>query len=452
MPQIRILLEAHSPLLLGEGPAISNVQTSARSVSGSIWRGTLAGAVLRALGLRGTSPELARREPDFATLFAPAGGESPARFGTLYPARQRWNDLANSTVLPLPLSTRSCKSHRGFVEDIKVPGHGMYDGTLNRLREAAQAQRPYQRGLELCPQCNTQRLERARGVALRVSAGAGERGYYSAVKTGTRSFVRVGLNRHTETAQDQILYVLDTLVSGSGAAGDEAPLTFVGTWYGSTAQEQAFRRILARYFIPTDDGGYRMRIGGARARGMGQVVLHLETSANNDAAANDAANVPDHRRTLAERLDALQPRENGQLLDQQHLYATLSLHSPLVLLDTWGLAISSAGHITRQVLQAYVEPVPEDLAILADYSIVEPHAWCGWSTAWGLPKPAVRALAAGSVLLLRAPAGRRESLLNMLAQIEQEGLGERRAEGWGEILVCDRFHNDHDEESADGNQ
>lgn len=59
---------------------------------------------------------------------------------------------------------------------------------------------------------------------------------------------------------------------------------------------------------------------------------------------------------------------------------------------------------------------------------------------WGLPKPLTSALAAGSVLVFRAPAGERETVLTFLQEVEEHGLGERRAEGWGEVVACDPFH------------
>ena len=431
MPQIHITLEARSPLLLGESPGVSNVQTSLAYVSGSVWRGALANAVLGTLGLGGTSATLATEEPAFAQLFAAA---SPARFGFLYPARKPWAELTAATTLPLPLSVRMCKSDPGFREEPARGAHGVYDCTLSRLREAARGEAPHQRGDTLCPHCGIQRLERSRGSALRIPAADEARARYQTVQTGTRSFVRVGLSRFSETAQDQILYVLEALVSGSGGAHDELPLTFVGHWNGDATQVAALHGLLQRYLIPDEAGGYRLRIGGARARGMGQVVLRL-------AAA------PDPAAAIAERLMALQPMDAGQRLDPAHLYATLTLRSPLALLDPQGLPVTTAERITPEVLRAYQLHVPNQCVVLAGYSIVEQEAWCGWSSAWGLPKPTQHAIAAGSVLVVRAPTQEQTALVDWLTTVARSGLGERQAEGWGEVLVCDQFHRDHDQEA-----
>lgn len=57
--------------------------------------------------------------------------------------------------------------------------------------------------------------------------------------------------------------------------------------------------------------------------------------------------------------------------------------------------------------------------------------------AWGLPKPVVTAVAPGSVLVYRAPAQEKEAVLAFLQEVEERGLGERTAEGWGEAVACD---------------
>lgn len=56
----------------------------------------------------------------------------------------------------------------------------------------------------------------------------------------------------------------------------------------------------------------------------------------------------------------------------------------------------------------------------------------GWVAAWGLPRPTITAIAAGATMMLHGdvPAG-------TLAALAHEGLGDRRAEGFGEISVND---------------
>lgn len=426
MPQLNVFLEARSPLLLGTGLAIGNVQESRSYVAGSVWRGALARTALQAQGqLKHSGRPVSTIDPtsDFAALFL---GDGAARFGFLYPAHQ-----LDSMALPIPLTVRHCKQKPGFAP----AGHGLYDGLLNRVREAATGEPPYTRGGEHCPYCEggKGRLERKRGFMSR--AVTEDAATYAEAQPDRRAFVRVGLNRYTETAQDQNLYILDALVPSKMGKSGETTLAFAGVWSGTDAQEQILRSWLNEYLLPEPEGdGYRLEVGTARARGMGHATLHLLP------AEDDAHTFPE--KDLTDRLEHFQPTTDGRMDDPAHLYIALTLRSPLILLDERGLP---AGQITADLLRAYNINAPTGLEVLTDYSVLERETWTGWSAAWGLPKPVTTVISAGSVIALRAPASQRAQLLDYLTTLAAEGLGEHLAEGFGEVLVCDPFHIAFDE-------
>lgn len=428
MQRLEIYLEAQSPLLIGSGLAIGNVQSSREYVPGSVWRGAIAGIVLNELGMHKHNArpvDDSSLDPTFKRVFL---GERAARFSFLYPVRKRADEIKGISTVRLPLTARTCKIKPGFRSENNKTSDGVYDGVMNRLRNAARNEPLYSQALEACPVCK-QRLVRRRGFAARDAAKS--RFQYQQESVGKRSFVRVGLNRYTETAQQGVLYVLDALVPGPGGKNEEKPLTFVGTWYGTPKQAREFKTLLKNYLLPGDvKGSYSLRIGTARARGMGQVCLELRSS-------------PQSPTKLEDRLNKFQPKDDkNQRLDSQHIYAVLTLRSPLQLLDQHGFATTQ---VTSETLRAYHPNVPTGLELLSKYSVVEQEIWTGWSSAWGLPKPVAPAIAAGGVLIMRVPSRERDSLLKWLKVIEQEGLGERRAEGWGDVLVCDPFHIKHDE-------
>lgn len=64
----------------------------------------------------------------------------------------------------------------------------------------------------------------------------------------------------------------------------------------------------------------------------------------------------------------------------------------------------------------------------------------GWNVALGLPKTDTIALARGSVLLGRCEAAQKPDVLARLAEIEAQGVGERRGEGFGRVAVCYPIH------------
>ena len=64
----------------------------------------------------------------------------------------------------------------------------------------------------------------------------------------------------------------------------------------------------------------------------------------------------------------------------------------------------------------------------------------GWNAALGLPKEDDRAIAAGSVFFFEYLGDNPDSLSQRLKCLESAGLGERRSEGFGRVIVCDPFH------------
>ncbi len=61
-----------------------------------------------------------------------------------------------------------------------------------------------------------------------------------------------------------------------------------------------------------------------------------------------------------------------------------------------------------------------------------------WQVGWGLPRPSLVGLAAGSCIYFDVTEGSTEgNVLSALKKIEEEGLGERRAEGYGQLCFND---------------
>lgn len=410
----QVLLRAEGPLLVGKGLAAQNVQLGRDYVPGSAWRGALADAILRHAGAKapGAAAAAAGVPVDFDAAFGEGAG-----FGFLYPVpAEGWEGF------PLPLTVRSCKAKPGFLpedgdENDPRAGHGIQDLLLAHLRwHAGMAEEEVAR---YCRRCG-ERLDRHRGLAARRGLPNAERFAYCEVKVRRRLLVRVGLDRRTETAADGVLYALDAAVPGK-----EAALCFAGTCRGNREQLEALRRLLDTA-CPRAGNGWAVRVGTARARGLGKAVVEIGEAEN--------PLLP----PLERRLDAFQPRlPSGDLADPHFLYFALTLRAPLLVRDPAGVP---CGRPDAAVLASYVDSLPVGLEFLGGASAVEWEAWDGWAMAWGLPKPLVTVVAPGSVLVYRVPVQERERVLAFLQEIEERGLGERTAEGWGEAVACDPLH------------
>lgn len=415
MRWVKAVVEAQGPLLLGDGLPAGNVQSTRLLIAGSALRGALAQAVLLPLGLWGPNPTPAASLPEaFRRVFLE---DPPARFGFLYPVREPGAIAEERDAFPIPLTAWTCKAHGGFPGE---GGHGVIDRLRSRLRRMLNRPDADERR---CPRCG-ERLERMRGFGVRQAPE--DPGSYRRSTLHPRAFVRVGLNRGTETAEEGILYTLEALVPGPGGDGAEPPLSFTGYWGMEEDQWKALRELMEQHLPKAPSGGYRLRIGSARARGMGAVTLRC-------AERPDRGLPP-----LEKRLEAFQPRApSGSRLDPDHLYFALTLRAPLLLYDPQG---RPAAWPDPAALEPYVSNLPKNLTFLAEASEIERESWTGWSAAWGLPKPMAPVISAGSVLVFRAPAAEQAAVLAFLREVEENGLGEGRAEGWGEVVACDPFH------------
>ncbi|MBV9710203.1 MAG: hypothetical protein JO011_04715, partial [Ktedonobacteraceae bacterium] len=64
----------------------------------------------------------------------------------------------------------------------------------------------------------------------------------------------------------------------------------------------------------------------------------------------------------------------------------------------------------------------------------------GWQELWGTPRAAEYAIESGSVFLFTCPSPPDNALHNALFALEEQGMGKRRAEGFGRICISDPFH------------
>ncbi len=68
----------------------------------------------------------------------------------------------------------------------------------------------------------------------------------------------------------------------------------------------------------------------------------------------------------------------------------------------------------------------------------------GWNVSWQRPKPSEIAVSMGGVYVFRTE---QEPDYARLAALQLDGIGERRAEGYGQIRICDEFHLEDNEQT-----
>jgi len=343
------------------------------------------------------------------------------RIGNLFPAAESEGLLY---ALPLPITALTCKRYPGFRSEPNPErqGHGVLDTLLPRLAY---------RLLELsgvsltvpfslvCSKCN-ERME-AVGGFYAVYQGEEAR-HYVKFRPRFHAQTKVGLSHKRRASLEGMLYTAIALshkTEGLTSAKDTTDLVFLGRVFGP---RQAVNDLIAALD--------RIAIGALHNRGYGRV--RAETA--------DITLPP--LRERVEKFNRLLSRcweDIGQLAQNPAkvppmpggAYFAVTLLAPGVFYHDGTPTLKAWLHLGGREL----EPV---------FWAARPDMASGWSSAWGLPKPTNLAARTGSVYVYRWEGDIGE-LIPFLEVLEQQGIGERREEGFGECLVCHPFHLEEEE-------
>jgi len=375
-PEFTLILQPHAPLALHQTRAGVQYVGTLDAIPGTALRGALAEAYLAEHGA-----------PDdtFRALFL----SDQVQYGDLWPS------LEGKQTMLLPATAQACKRHG-------LKHRQSFRDALLDVWSASGDDRK-------CPEC---------GESLdRVSGYLGHLDPVKPISPSSRLRVSTAIERSTGTVAREMLFTQHTLV-GQGASDAREPLLFKGT---VRLTDPALQNELAHLLQ-----AFPLFLGAGRSRGLGQV----EVKTWSEAPATEP---------LAERyqqFNAAVQRAGG---DASKRYFSLTLLSHLALRDE--LLRPVLGEISPQHFGlpegvTWVRYPGSDQPVLFLSAITVP----GWNAAMGLPKPDTVALARGSVLLGQCDAGQEQAVVTRLEQIEAEGVGERRDEGFGRVAVCYPIH------------
>ena len=123
------------------------------------------------------------------------------------------------------------------------------------------------------------------------------------------------------------------------------------------------------------------------------------------------------------KIEPLNLNESGSVASGQVTHFTISLLSPAIVRDMNGQATLDISHALKTRLG--VDVTLNDKETYQHAEIVG-----GFNRTWGLPLPQVTAISAGSSFEVDAIVG-----ADKLKELEETGIGERRAEGFGRVAV-----------------
>lgn len=416
MQHFYIVLQALSPLAIRSDHAEGGASTT-QHITGTTFLGSLAAAhrLLRQA-----------QEEEFADLFL----KERVYFSYLYPASFKKSssgiDRDNLPVLPLPKTAQSCKRFSGFQplsgENNDEKRHGIRDSLLDwaafSLLDKDEKQQPTSALLAPLKQhmsCTykdcKEPMEHIRGY-YRCARNHPEQKMKANVQT--RLQTRTGINREWGVVEEGILYNREVfeknmLFWGDVIVPDELATTFED--FVAEANEEDV-----------------IRIGTGRTRGQGKARLHITQA--------KSGNFIDFKNKVIKFDTELRKRAQEADIGKLKLfYLSITLHSSTIICDSFMRYRQTIDEDVLSELLGY-----PTITFKRIYQATGIQRVSGWNEQWGTPRPSEYAIEMGSTFLFECSRKPDEEHMKALYQLEQDGIGRRRMEGFGRICISDPFH------------
>lgn len=303
-------------------------------------------------------------------------------------------NLYKEKAKPLPLSALSCKYQPGFQGDSDGQ-HGVLDILLPLIKEKED-------GVEL--PLKYQECQHKFSDDIMCSAPMKKyRGYYSdSLKTVTvskRLVYLTAISSVLETAVESNLYSLEVIEEAQYFEGEVL----------------IFDDSLSDKINGIINDLNHLLLGSDKSRGHGHFKIKNHTIANNQDKISD----------IQSRIDKF----NNKLgLNDGNTYFSITLQSDAIITD----------HFMRYKTVIESSDIgiefSDIILCIADNQIIS-----GWNSLLQLPKEDVIAIIKGSVFVFKIK-NLHKGTVNILYKLETEGIGKRKAEGFGRLKVCDPFH------------
>jgi CRISPR-associated protein Csx10 len=251
-----------------------------------------------------------------------------------------------------------------------------------------------------------------------------------------RVMTRVSINRRRGTAEDQRLYSFLALSEVN---------RFVRYQWDKQSIEKKAERSFATLFLGsvvsrTDDDLAPLlaqidQVGGRITTGMGEVAVQAQETTPEDGQViqRRIAQMTERFRASAARYARLRPTRDWQ---PDGAVFTVNLLSDAILYeDGWRPTTT----LTAEML-CEATGIPSELRLLRSFA--QSDIAGGWNVVWPGPKPTEVSTQRGAVFVFQAPHGLTDDDHQRLADLQLDGIGERRAEGYGQVRICDEFHLD----------
>ena len=394
---IHITLALKSPFIIAEN-RIDNLLRSTDYISGSVIRGALAHEYLKS------------KHKDNKELFHKFFLSGQVRFGNCY--------LGSERTSIVPATARSCKNFSGFKEkkmDKEAPKHGVLDSLIrfyayqDKLRKN-EVDNSCLNFLEECEYCGSP-TEHFTGFFGEIEQKGVK---YESHEPKKMVITRTAIDENTMTAKEGTLFSNELIIPPDQDKG----LAFHGNIFVTEGLEDELVNFLS------DNTSFS--IGGERTYGYGQTEIEGIDIINKSV-------FPDT--DLKSRLSSFNEKVKQFLPEEESLYFVLTLNADAIVIDSFMRFVSC---LDDAILRQYF---PTELSFKMVESYCSTRIIKGWSNVHKLPKDNDLAIVKGSTFLFKTDKEiDEEELVTYLENIEQTGIGERKIEGFGEVIICHPFH------------
>lgn len=420
MRHIALQLTTRSPLSIRSDHSPGGV-TTARYIAGRAVIGSLA-ALHRLLH--------EERKPEFEQFFLNGQVLYPDLFPATFddkaqPGNAGWWNSVDIPVYPSPLTALTCKRFPGFLSvaagNQHYLGHGVRDSLFDWsiFKLSSQGSEIPPKVLDLVKeqqQCST--CNKATKIAqdyYRRNESMFNRPVIAA-HVSTRVQTHTGISRETGTVQQGILYSREVFKEQTH-------------FWGLLKTPEELAEPLLQFLREVGESGL-LRLGTGRSRGLGKVQLDVQPLDETSYA------YPAFKERLKKFHTAFSRRaEESASVSKPEFTFALTLHSPTILQDE---LLRHHRSISEATLGSLLNLPADSFQQL--YQVTDARRVAGWSEAWGLPRFHDLAIDTGSVFFFASRLDGDETLLQGLYRLEQEGIGQHRAEGFGRVYVSDPFH------------
>ena len=381
--ELAIEVTLESPIITGGRKPSGQAAEAVQYIRGGLIRGTVAKALLADL-------ENSEPDDDFKQLFL---NDDAAIFRNCTPGKS-----------VLPATATGCKDYSGFIAE---GNHGIFDTLFERI-VSEKAEWMYQPN---CPDCKG-RVESQGGFYEKHKES------YQKRYLNTRLLTRVAINRQRKVAADELLYHLTAV---DPLSTEQKEVRLQGSVRVPSTHVNKLADILQRKV---------KRLGGGSSRGLGKVSLKVDKQKPFDPLEQ---RIDDLNTALQEVWQTYADLPNTEIGAYEGTYFSVNLQSDAILTaeDGWqrSMVLNTSMLQKMSGCQADVSAIRS----FASYDYVG-----GWNATWRLPKATDLVTKIGSVFVFHTPDI--EAWIPALQTLEYKGIGNRREEGFGQILICDRFH------------